>query len=476
MPWIRPEFCKFLTDVCTVTVDEDRSGQELALKLSRLTSRFDSYGPFYSGSGVRDREETRSSVMMSFVQIWLSSTGSALLCTHQCPQPAGDSYGVVDGFLVNDAGDRMLRPVMFETVPQNKTLEDKKFQVFSYVSNSHREFRGLSDSHRHHFLPVMLGIILCVHETPRLVVRGYSIRRTGKVDDVVLCEALLENTEIVGRILVAMKNFAESISTDPKCWTFGDEYAWIENIEKSKHRQLSSNVCIVEGHTVYKIYDYRFRNPCVTLDDQRKDKYNLQFIPNCERLIHFPADIHQTSFSIIKYPYMKGTHVAKTSKQFSVVANFLVQLHEQKLVHGDVRCCNIVFSDDCESAHVIDFDFCGETGSARYPAGFVVDIPDGARHDDVKPGVFMDVSHDVHALKAVMRLFAPVSVEHKTEWDILCGEGCLSEICNLRSFELQLCVAEELFETAGTGSPSRIVLKRAADDDSNPPAKHSRTS
>lgn len=100
--------------------------------------------------------------------------------------------------------------------------------------------------------------------------------------------------------------------------------------------------------------------------------------------------------------YHVGQHVAWSALDFIPVVDHLLQLHRMGLVHGDIRCSNIVFGgpDGC----LIDFDFGGEVnpanGTPKYPSGFNFQVPDGSRRGSVGGAIWM--RDDWYALKGVM--------------------------------------------------------------------------
>jgi len=72
----------------------------------------------------------------------------------------------------------------------------------------------------------------------------------------------------------------------------------------------------------------------------------------------------------------------------------LRELHKAGFVHGDIRAPNILVGVD-RQPRLIDFDWSGKVGAARYPVGLNRDIkwPDGT-----KPGGFIETRHDTEML------------------------------------------------------------------------------
>jgi serine/threonine protein kinase len=101
--------------------------------------------------------------------------------------------------------------------------------------------------------------------------------------------------------------------------------------------------------------------------------------------------------------YHPGQHVAWSPLDFIPVVDHLLQLHRMNLVHGDIRCSNIVFHGP-ESGCLIDFDFGGEVnlanGTPKYPSGFNFVLRDGLRRGIV--GGRITLRDDWYALKGVV--------------------------------------------------------------------------
>jgi serine/threonine protein kinase len=90
-------------------------------------------------------------------------------------------------------------------------------------------------------------------------------------------------------------------------------------------------------------------------------------------------------FSVYATMFYVGQHVAWRPQDFIPVVNHLLWLHQDGFVHGDIRCCNIVFRMD-EQGRLIDYDFGGRiTGNhdgatPTYPPGYnFFGLADGVR-------------------------------------------------------------------------------------------------
>lgn len=102
-------------------------------------------------------------------------------------------------------------------------------------------------------------------------------------------------------------------------------------------------------------------------------------------------------------PYLAGWHTAHAAREFIPVVRHLLELHQRGLVHGDIRCCNIVFNND-GTGGLIDLDFGGRINHATYPFGYKFDdLQDGYRRGSVGGAITM--RDDWFALDSVMFRF-----------------------------------------------------------------------
>ncbi|MCK7498894.1 MAG: hypothetical protein MZW92_56375 [Comamonadaceae bacterium] len=74
---------------------------------------------------------------------------------------------------------------------------------------------------------------------------------------------------------------------------------------------------------------------------------------------------------IISTPFYRGRHWARTPEEFLPIVEQLKTLHRNDYVHGDIRCCNIIFQDN-KQGRLIDFDFGGKNNgdTTKYPRGY----------------------------------------------------------------------------------------------------------
>jgi hypothetical protein len=167
---------------------------------------------------------------------------------------------------------------------------------------------------------------------------------------------------------------------------------------------------------VLRCFDNRFRNSGRSdvvyrdggniVDDVVKE---IQIEPNSATINDWEDFIFgknaNGSFLLISIPYLRGKHVATRPKAFLPIIDHLVAMHQQGLVHGDIRACNTVLDykdttsiddDDDPKGWLIDFDLGGCVGIATYPDGYNVWLPDGVRVR-VPSGTNIEKWHDWYA-------------------------------------------------------------------------------
>jgi len=161
------------------------------------------------------------------------------------------------------------------------------------------------------------------------------------------------------------------------------------NLRKDFMR-IGGNTCR-DKKWVYKCYDYRGKD--VKSDQRRSADLYFEYLSNVEKVVE------AENVTLIRYPFIDGSHVASTVGQMVDVLQQLLKMHENGVCHGDVRAFNIVFGD---KSTLIDFDF-GGSRKKRYPEGYQ-SIPDGKRHESATAGSRLHASHDLFAFAEVMKL------------------------------------------------------------------------
>ena len=74
--------------------------------------------------------------------------------------------------------------------------------------------------------------------------------------------------------------------------------------------------------------------------------------------------------TVLQYNFLSGSHVLQSPQQVAAIIGKLQNLHQEDLVHSDIRLENLIFCTDTVSAHIIDFDLTAPEGDC-YPAEYV---------------------------------------------------------------------------------------------------------
>ena len=135
------------------------------------------------------------------------------------------------------------------------------------------------------------------------------------------------------------------------------------------------------GEVAVKLLDIREPDAAaddnhLVMSDSGAEPASKEVVDNYTRQLFFTAFTNKYVL-VISTPFRKGSHVAQRPKDFLPIIEQLQKIHDAGYVHGDIRASNSVFSD--EEGYLIDFDFSGKAGTARYPPGYVHALHDGYR-------------------------------------------------------------------------------------------------
>jgi tRNA A-37 threonylcarbamoyl transferase component Bud32 len=121
----------------------------------------------------------------------------------------------------------------------------------------------------------------------------------------------------------------------------------------------------------------------VVMDDIREDYVNLYDLTNGEE-----KWLHKADAGVRK----------RLSEDIGVL---LSDLHHEGLVHGDIRNSNIMVkkSSPYETFQLVDFDWSGRIGEARYPLD--VNTTTVKRPNAVAGGELMKAEHDIEMLEYI---------------------------------------------------------------------------
>jgi len=118
---------------------------------------------------------------------------------------------------------------------------------------------------------------------------------------------------------------------------------------------------------------------------------------NFAPVLWFYEEVHTVGMFVVVMDFIEGESLGEDSALSEELVRELREvlgaLHGHNLVYGDLRPPNVIISD--HGPMLVDFDWAGEEGTARYPA----DINMGVLwHRDVKPCGLIHRDHDIHML------------------------------------------------------------------------------
>lgn len=149
-----------------------------------------------------------------------------------------------------------------------------------------------------------------------------------------------------------------------------------------------------EENTIYKFFDHRK----LQVPDNHAVVQDLKLLPD----FTFQYMTLDKRFSMVTYTFIEGTHTPTNSKEFEGIFKQLHVIHENRLVHGDLRIENVVFND--KLSYLIDFDFMAAE-DMPYPIRYNDSLP--YRHADAQELEPMRISHDRFSLAAMLLDFFP---------------------------------------------------------------------
>jgi serine/threonine protein kinase len=146
-----------------------------------------------------------------------------------------------------------------------------------------------------------------------------------------------------------------------------------------------------------------------------------------------------------------------TSSTFIDILTTLLKLHNNGIVHGDIRLANML-----STGVLIDFDLAGEHDKATYPHGYQSIKRDGMRHNEIieaiangtVTSVTLKTMHDCYSMAFVMRLF-----EARECWTSITNvvqngkiQEAIDMLQNTKRMEVKLTntTIRSLFGTGGT--------------------------
>ena len=168
---------------------------------------------------------------------------------------------------------------------------------------------------------------------------------------------------------------------------------------RARWRVLSRNVAVdMDRQLVFKSFDYRDRWDQIAEGYRREPGASCRWMTGCEIVAQ------QKDFALLQYPFLNGTSIAQRASDFIPVFKELADLHQEGLVHGDIRAHNMIFVEG-SGGKLIDFDYSGKHAERCYPPGYWRDLDDTRRHDRAVAEEQMRKEHDCFSLGAVMAMY-----------------------------------------------------------------------
>ena len=100
-------------------------------------------------------------------------------------------------------------------------------------------------------------------------------------------------------------------------------------------------------------------------------------------------------------------------------------LYRHGYIHGDLRCCNIVFGND-GTAHLIDFDWAGKFREALFPQNVRAASFGKRASSKVRPGDEIPNNFDLVCLADILDSFGyPIAAMHAKQGDLAAAQGAL---------------------------------------------------
>jgi len=179
---------------------------------------------------------------------------------------------------------------------------------------------------------------------------------------------------------------------------------------------------------VVKVYDYRGRSHRMR-ETHRSPEFYLGRVVGAKLVLDTPL------LKVLTYPLVSGEPwpTSVPGQWFTCVAEQLEKLHEEGLVHGDVRGANMLYLSDPNSrqisAQLLDFDYTfkyTENQQRLYPPTWTLDLPDTERHPAITEqslehrSCAMCAEHDRYSFGGVLYKYQPKRHSESTKWEEQC--------------------------------------------------------
>ena len=342
-----------------------------------------------------------------------------------------------------------------------KTIDGKEPQAAIFANHLMRVLWGKyqhsplalssSTSSYTHALPQM-GIIMSEKEMLLKLYTKTTINKGSNSEDkiaeknILRCKLNAANLERLLYIMYGWVNYCIEQMTSSKDITF-------------KLRSKKESNVIDLGEVIVKSYDYRSVSGRKMKIERSPQFYNGRF-QNFRYLVRWQDAMEPSdSLIIVQYDKVKGTHIPTCVGHLKNLLTELQCLHNECIVHGDIRLSNVIFStvsnqsDDEIKTTLIDFDFSGIHENKTYPSRFNLDIGDGSRHADARSGCYLKYEHDAHSAFWIIEKYQTI---HGQQFDTTDKEltDVIRDLSQLDEREKIVSKAtNEAMDTKESGSP-----------------------
>ena len=154
-----------------------------------------------------------------------------------------------------------------------------------------------------------------------------------------------------------------------------------------------------------------FKGTVVCSEDEAKYNVVIKFTPTyCEAAhrklsdverapsLRFCERVESVGMYVVVMDYVDGEQIGARERltdegHIEQLRMAMKTLHDADYVHGDLREPNILITTG--GLKLIDFDWCGQAGKARYPADISL-VPELRWHNGVRRGGPIEKDHDEH--------------------------------------------------------------------------------
>ena len=327
--------------------------------------------PYMECSEIRNKEVTATAVICRLLDRFLFPDKDMKMggCFHQLPTYAGSIIHSAD-LLVCSLNSGVPMDIVLAS---DYKISDEKVAYLKTIGHSVQKVAYLEtighcvqSANMYPYQRVVLGLVVSGNNLKLLVCQNNGDKRLLAV------EAIETNSASdIWRFLCVLYACVHYLLVSPvqiPRLHVSDIVVKCEDGSVEDHKCLSDRVVeCVKSKRVHKYFDSKCHEHNYELIRE------LELLPNAD-LIPLSSD---NRFHCLSYDYLEPkdvTHVV-SPKDFEPLLLQLSKLHGKGLVHSDVRCANIILTNN--GGHLIDFDLVEREG-VKYPYLYNCDIPERA--------------------------------------------------------------------------------------------------